>query len=165
MGDDQYKIIIRGETFILTGNQLRFDYPNYFASYFRIQPAPSRNVASRSAEQEISLRDRDPLLFRMIESYLSGYDILPLSDHGWPQYMSKEAALKNLLADAKYYGLNGLVQLLQSSSGQTATTIVTDGPASPAASNTPAKWRILMVRCFTLQLSLASSSPRTSRKR
>lgn len=164
MGDTEFTIIVRGERFILTCDQLRFDYPNYFTSYFGIQPAHSRNVTTGIPPAQSDLRHRDPLLFRVIESYLSGYDILPLPEHGWPLHMSKQAALKNLLADAKYYRLHGLVQLLQSSSEQTATTTVTDGPASPAASNTPATWRILKVRYCAFWLRLASSSPRTSRK-
>lgn len=165
MGDTEFIIIVRCETFILTCDQLRFDYPNYFTVYFGIEPTHSRNVTTGIPPAQSSLRHRDPLLFRVIESYLSGYDILPLPEHGWPQHMSKQAALKNLLADAKYYRLNGLVQLLQSSSEQITTTTITDGPASPTASNTPATWRILKVRYFAFRFRLASSSPRTSRKR
>jgi hypothetical protein len=56
---------------------------------------------------------RDPHLFRVIETYLSGYQIFPLPDDGWPNYMSKEAARKNLMDDAKFYGLDKLVHLLE----------------------------------------------------
>ena len=74
----------------------------------------------------------------MIEPYLSG---LSLPDHGWPQYISKEATLKDLLVDVNHYRLNGLLQLLQSSSKQIATTIP-DGPSPPAVRKSSATLKV-----------------------
>ena len=46
----------------------------------------------------------------------SGYDILPLSERACPPRMSVEVTRRNLLHDARYYGLDGLVALLSESS-------------------------------------------------
>ena len=105
---EEYTVVVRGERFVLSRDQIFFDSPNYFTTLFTgtFQKAVNRH-------QEVILH-RDPLLFKIIQTYLSGYSILPLPDDWMPAYMSKEAALKNLLEDARFYGLEKLVELLQS---------------------------------------------------
>ncbi|EGG04127.1 uncharacterized protein MELLADRAFT_89675 [Melampsora larici-populina 98AG31] len=89
-----YTIIVRGKTFILTRDQIQFDSPNLFTIAF-LDDIYSENVSGR-----LRLDSRSPDLFEIIVEYLSGYPILPV----------KEPA--KLLADSKYYGLDGLRDLL-----------------------------------------------------
>lgn len=49
------------------------------------------------------------MLFKYITLYLSGYKILPLQIAAVPITMSLESALENLLIDANYFDLDGLV--------------------------------------------------------
>ena len=105
---EQYTIVVRGERFVLSRDQIFFDSPNYFTVLFTGTFQEAVN-----GQREVILH-RDPLLFKVIQTYLSGYTILPLPDNWAPGYMSQEAALKNLLEDARFYGLEKLVELLQS---------------------------------------------------
>ena len=107
MPTEECAIILRGERFVLSSDQLRFDAPNYFTTLF---DGPFQEAAE--GKREVVLY-RDPNLFRIIETYLSGYKIFPLPEDGWPKYMSKEAARTNLIDDARFYGLDGLVLLLE----------------------------------------------------
>jgi hypothetical protein len=111
---EEYTIVLRGKRFLLSSDQLHFDAPNYFTTLFE---GPFQEAAEGRREAVLY---RDPHLFRIIETYLSGYKIFPLPGDGWPKYMSKEAAKENLLDDARFYGLDGLVLLLEeNSSGAT----------------------------------------------
>lgn len=107
MATEEYQIIVRGETFILDNHQILFDSPNYFSSYFF-------GDFSEAAEgrRQLTLR-RDPFLFKLVEAYLSGYPVLPLPAI-LPAHMSPESAIRSLLCDARFYGLDGLITLLQS---------------------------------------------------
>ena len=87
-------------------DQILFDSPNYFTTLF---DGPFRE--SSEGKREVVLH-RDPHLFHFIESRLSGYQILPLPTTGLPHYMSHQAMVKNLFADALFYQLDGLIKLL-----------------------------------------------------
>ena len=106
MAVEEYVIIVRGERFVLARDQMLFDSPNYFTSLFN---GPFKE--SSEGKREVVLH-RDPFLFKFIESYLSGYQILPFPTAGLPQHMSHAAMIKNLLADAQFYQLDGLIKLL-----------------------------------------------------
>ena len=56
---------------------------------------------------------RDPYLFNFIHLYLSGYEILPLPIDNLPCSFSEESRLKNLLLDARFYGLDALAEELE----------------------------------------------------
>ncbi|KAG8682676.1 hypothetical protein FRC09_016608 [Ceratobasidium sp. 395] len=96
-----YKVIMRGETFLLTRDQIEFDSPNYFTSCFfgEFSEAKTRTLTI----------SRDPELFKIILDYLSGYDVLPLHESVVPERMSSYVVLRNLLADAQFYQLGGLI--------------------------------------------------------
>ena len=102
----EYVIIIRGERFVLARDQILFDSPNYFTLLF---DGPFKESSEGRKEAVLY---RDPFLFKFIESYLSGYQILPLPTTGLPQHMSHVAMMKNLFADAQFYQLDGLIELL-----------------------------------------------------
>ncbi|QRW24019.1 CVNH domain protein [Rhizoctonia solani] len=88
----------RGTEFSLHKSQIEFDGPNYFTFYF----------LANSKQRRIELH-RDPGLFRIIVSYLSGYNIFPLDERSIPPTMTSETVLQNLRADAVFYQLSGLV--------------------------------------------------------
>ncbi|KAG8783844.1 hypothetical protein FRC12_019291 [Ceratobasidium sp. 428] len=96
-----YKIIMRGETFLLTRDQIEFDSPNYFTSCFL-------GEFSEAKTRTLTL-SRDPELFKIILDYLSGYDVLPLHESAIPERMGLDVALRNVFADAQFYQLDGLV--------------------------------------------------------
>ncbi|KAG8700805.1 hypothetical protein FRC08_004438 [Ceratobasidium sp. 394] len=99
---DLYTITLRGTSFHLDRSQLEFDSPNYFTACFL-------GSFSESNGREIRL-SRDPSLFSLIVNYLSGYTIFPLRE---VDGMAPEGVLENLLADALFYGLEDLVDILQ----------------------------------------------------
>jgi len=101
---DQFTVVLRGESFTLYRDQIDFDAPNYFTALFT-----SDFVEAQSRRVELS---RSPELFRLIVNYLSGYEILPL-DVPPSLGMSQEAALRSLLVDAVFYGLDNLAARLR----------------------------------------------------
>jgi hypothetical protein len=104
---DKYTIIVDGERFSFTLDQLESDPGNFFASYFN---GGFKEVPYGTREMEI---EKEPLLFRLIQAHLRGYDILPLADQFVPPYMTKEGALNNLLKEATFYGLWNLQAKIQ----------------------------------------------------
>ncbi|KZV86365.1 hypothetical protein EXIGLDRAFT_802353 [Exidia glandulosa HHB12029] len=105
MSVDRYTVVIRGETFTLYRDQIEFDAPNYFTALFHGDFRESRT-------QRVEL-SRSPDLFRVIVEYMSGYTVLPLAPMMVPSTMTPETALANLLNDAEYYQLSGLVRLIR----------------------------------------------------
>ncbi|CAE6472690.1 unnamed protein product [Rhizoctonia solani] len=75
------------------------DGPNYFTACF----------LTNSKQRRIELH-RDPGLFQIIVSYLSGYTVLPIDERSIPRTMSSATVLSNLRADAVFYQLKGLVR-------------------------------------------------------
>ncbi|RPD58546.1 hypothetical protein L226DRAFT_443967, partial [Lentinus tigrinus ALCF2SS1-7] len=92
-----YTVIVRGEEFQLTHNQISFDLPNYFLDCFTSGFAEARERVLRL--------DRNPSLFALIVEYLSGYPILPLASDSLPPGMGVTMAHRCLLADAQYFRL------------------------------------------------------------
>lgn len=132
MTTEEYTITLRNESFTLTRDQLFFDAPNYFTILFLTGPF----LESTSNKRQVVLH-RDPELFRIIEAYLSGYEIFPLPDmvSGW---MSRGAVGKNLLADARFYGLDGLVEMLEVEFGNVKGSLGSLSSSSPRKE----EWRI-----------------------
>ncbi|KAG8783847.1 hypothetical protein FRC12_019294 [Ceratobasidium sp. 428] len=97
---ETYTVIMRGETFVLTRDQIEFDSPNYFTACFL-----GEFIESQTRTLTLS---REPVLFRIILDHLSGYEVIPLHASVIPKRMSPEVALRNLLADAQFYLLDGL---------------------------------------------------------
>lgn len=105
--NDAYTVIVRGEHFQLSRNQINFDAPNFFSTCFS-------SGFAESVKRTVTL-DRNPVLFALIVEYLSGYPILPLSAEAAPPLMSLAMARRCLLADAQFYGLQKLSALLTTS--------------------------------------------------
>ncbi|RPD58550.1 hypothetical protein L226DRAFT_536983 [Lentinus tigrinus ALCF2SS1-7] len=101
---DSYTIHVRGDVFHLSHSQISFDSPNYFTACFESGFAEAR-------ERTLRL-DRHPALFAIVVDYLSGYPVLPLSTRAIPATMDMQTALRFLLADAQFYELQGLCDLL-----------------------------------------------------
>lgn len=119
MSTEEYTIVVSGQQFTLTRDQLESEPGNYFASYFlgRFQEA-SNNT------REMKLQ-KDPLLFKFIQAHLRGYDPFPIPESFVPSYMTKEGALKNLLKDAQFFRLARLEEL----TWKEINKRVIDGPA------------------------------------
>ncbi|CAE6455518.1 unnamed protein product [Rhizoctonia solani] len=101
----EYKVIVQGVTFLLSEDQLSFDSPNIFTE---------RLSAGTNDQREMRF-SRNPQLFSLIHEHLCGYIILPIHENALPARMSREAALKNLRADAEYYKLQKLIGLIDAS--------------------------------------------------
>jgi len=99
-----YAIIVSGERFNFTRDQLESDPDNYFATYF----FGGFEEAAQGA-QELSL-EKEPKLFQLIQAHLRGYDVLPIPETMVPLYMTKETVIKNLFNEAQMYGLDLLAQ-------------------------------------------------------
>ncbi|KAG8715167.1 hypothetical protein FRC08_010915 [Ceratobasidium sp. 394] len=104
---ETYNIIMRGETFTLTRDQVEFDSPNYFTSCFL-----GEFTESRTRTLTIS---HDPELFKIILDYLSGYEVLPIYTSVIPSRMNLDLTLRNLLVDARFYLLDRLIRRIGSS--------------------------------------------------
>lgn len=100
-----YEIILRGVKFTLEEENIRFDSPNYFTSYFF-----GEFEEGVQGKRELAL-NRHPDIFKLIFEYLCGYEIFPLADAVVPQ-MSNLALLQNLRRDALFYGLDGLTVII-----------------------------------------------------
>ncbi|CAE6454195.1 unnamed protein product [Rhizoctonia solani] len=101
--------VFANQTFKLSRAQIEFDSPNFFTSYFdQFDQHPPR-------ELELS---RDPYLFTIILRYLNGYQILPLHPALVPPYCTLGTTLADLRADARFYHLDGLTDLLSSHENQ-----------------------------------------------
>jgi len=98
-----FTVTLRGQSFVLTKAQIESDAPNYFTASFL-------GGYQESTNGTLTL-DRNPALFALIVEHLSGYVLLPLPANAVPG-MSNQAALRNLRADALFYGLERLQALL-----------------------------------------------------
>lgn len=99
MAIEKYTIIVNGERFVFTRDQLESDPGNYFWQYFL---GGFKEVPYGTTEMEV---EKEPLFFKLIQAHLRGYEILPLPDQCIPPYMTKEGALRNLSSEAEFYGL------------------------------------------------------------
>jgi len=132
----EYTIIVRNISFVFFDDQIHRDYPNYFTNYFEGSFKESQDGV------RVMRLNRDPYLFMFIHSYLSGYEVLPLPKHNIPHHLSEESRLKNLLLDARFYGLDTLAKELEESE---------EAQGGHAAQET---WKLLSVLMFTLDTAL-----------
>jgi hypothetical protein len=101
-----YTIIVSGERLTFSREQLESDPRNKLAEYFFGSP-------SQPSTGKLELRlEKEPALFKLIQAHLRGYNIFPIRD-GFVPYMTADGVLDNLLKEAEYYALGGLVQRLQ----------------------------------------------------
>jgi hypothetical protein len=107
MPKDEYAIILSGERFIVTRDQLESEPGNYFASYF----LGGFEEACKNT-REISIQ-KDPLLFTLIQAHLRGYSPFPIPAAFIPGYMTRQGALENLVRDAQFFGLSRLEILIK----------------------------------------------------
>lgn len=137
----EYTVIVRGQVFVLTLDQLYRDAPNYFTAFIE-----RSFKQSSEGVRELKLY-RDPYLFSFIHAYLSGYDVLPLPVTNIPGHLSEESQLKNLLVDARFYGLDSLATELEGTIRPTRAI-----RPNKKASGLPT-WKILYVTTFYSQLA------------
>ncbi|CAG8669000.1 726_t:CDS:1 [Acaulospora colombiana] len=99
MSQDIYALIVSGECFKLTKDQLESDPGNYLATYFLGDFAEATDGV-----QELHI-SKEPKLFTLIQAHLRGYTIFPIPDSIVPPYMTKETTIENLILEAEFYGL------------------------------------------------------------
>ncbi|KAG8688001.1 hypothetical protein FRC11_006230 [Ceratobasidium sp. 423] len=102
----EYSVIVSDKYFKLSKSQIEYDSPNFFTSHFL-----NRSDQHTPRAMELS---RDPYLFTIVLRYLNGYQVLPLHPTLVPPHCTPETALADLRADAHFYQLNGLSNLLSS---------------------------------------------------
>jgi hypothetical protein len=102
-----YTVIVSGEKFVLTRDQIESDPGNYFASYFLGE------FSEAAAGTRELIVQKEPHIFKLIQAHLRGYDILPLSDKVIPWHLTKETMISNLLNEAEFYGLDLLCQKIR----------------------------------------------------
>jgi hypothetical protein len=107
MSNERYTVTVSGERFIFTREQLQSESLNYFATFFLGDFAESKNGV-----KELVI-EKEPLLFKLIQAHLRGYEILPLADAAIPMYMTKEVTLINLFRESQYYGLQRLEERIK----------------------------------------------------
>ncbi|KAG8821285.1 hypothetical protein FRC19_008028 [Serendipita sp. 401] len=100
-----YTVKIDDAEFKFTKDQLDSEPGNELATFFL--QGIDRASNSQSTGKVLRL-EKDPLLFKLIQAHLRGYDVLPIPDTLVPNYMSKEGALENLQRDARSLGLRRL---------------------------------------------------------
>ncbi|KAG8680831.1 hypothetical protein FRC08_016016 [Ceratobasidium sp. 394] len=96
----ELKVVVSGTKFVLTQDQYKVDGPNYFtdavAAHTRRFSGPQVKVS------------RNPELFKLVVDFLNGYAVLP-KDAPLPKGIPcRKVALKNLVAEAKFYRLSSL---------------------------------------------------------
>ena len=135
----EYTIVIGDQRFTLLRDQIMRDAPNYFTAFFE---GAFRETSEGVREMKLY---RDPYLFNFIHLYLSGYEILPLPTDDLPCYFSEETRLKNLLLDARFYGLDALVEELE------AVVLERSGNSEKGQDGKLEKerWEVLFVSMFT----------------
>jgi len=136
----EYTIIVRNISFVFFDDQIHRDYPNYFTNYFEGSFKESQDGV------RVMRLNRDPYLFMFIHSYLSGYEVLPLPKHNIPHHLSEESRLKNLLLDARFYGLDTLAKELEECGRKSE-----EAQGGHAAQET---WKLLFVLMSTLDTAL-----------
>lgn len=104
MPNEKYTVVLSGQRFVLTREQLESEPGSYLATYFL---GDFKEAADDTREMDL---ERDPVLFKLIQSHLRGYEIFPLADTCIPHDMTKLTTLKNLLKDAEYFGLERLAE-------------------------------------------------------
>jgi hypothetical protein len=101
-----YAIIVSGERLTFTREQLESEPNNKFAEYFF---DTSTQPSTEKREMRI---EKEPGLFKLIQTHLRGYNIFPIRD-GFIPCMTVSGVLENLMKEAEYYALGGLIQKLQ----------------------------------------------------
>jgi hypothetical protein len=97
-----YTLVVSGERFTLTKDQLLSDPDNYFCTCFFGDFSESQNSPT-----EIII-EKEPALFKLIQAHLRGYRVLPIPEGIVPAYMTRDTMVQNLLIEAEYCGLDEL---------------------------------------------------------
>lgn len=107
MATPRYTIVVSGERFTFTRDQLESDSRNYFSTYF------FGGFAEGSQGLRELVIEKDAQLFKLIQAHLRGYEIFPLPNSAIPHYMTRQGATTNLLLEAQFYGLERLEEKIR----------------------------------------------------
>ena len=144
---EEYTVVINNERFTLLSDQIMRDAPNYFTGFF---DGPFKEASEGVREMKLN---RDPYLFKFVHMYLCGYEILPLPNDNIPSHFSEESRLKNLLLDARSYGLNTLAEKLKA----VVPRMELSGSLEQCQDGKMEKesWEVLFVSMLTLHTTLS----------
>ncbi|KAG8741365.1 hypothetical protein FRC10_002930 [Ceratobasidium sp. 414] len=81
-----------------------------------------RGEFAESKARAVTL-SRDPDLFKIVLDYLSGYKVLPLHESAVTKRMGNDAAVFNLLVDAQFYQLDGLISQVEAHKPETVPAL------------------------------------------
>ncbi|KAG8873923.1 hypothetical protein FRC20_007283, partial [Serendipita sp. 405] len=109
---ETWSIIVDDVRFRLDRMQLYYEPSSYLINQFF-------NTQGQSIRTEMTING-EPALWKLIQTHLRGYEILPLKD-GVVPYLSKEATLASLNTIAISYGFANLQRKLQLELGATRT--------------------------------------------
>jgi hypothetical protein len=98
---EKYTITAGGVEFYFTKVQLQSEPGNYV--YFFNEAV--------NGTKELTV-EKDPMLFKHIQTHLRGYKVFPIPEGFLPSYMNEITALQNLQHDADVYGLRRLKRLV-----------------------------------------------------
>jgi hypothetical protein len=144
---EEYTIVINDQRFTLLKDQIMRDAPNYFTAFFE---GPFKETSEGVREMKLY---RDAYLFKFVHLYLSGYDILPLPNDHIPHYFSEESRLKNLLLDARFYGLDTLAEELEAVVPQTERS--GNSEERQDGEMEQGRWKVLFVSMLTPHAALS----------
>lgn len=110
-------LVLRGDRFLLSDSQIRFDSPNCFTGRF----------LSNNYESTL-YTDRKPDLFRtVVLEYLSGYDVFPVKIGS----LSDKEAVKAVLAEAEDFKLKKLAEQARFALGNAGVSVPLLWPLRP----------------------------------
>jgi hypothetical protein len=149
MSRRKYTIIVSGQRFVFTRDQLESEPGNYFATYFF---GDFKEAASATKELEL---DTEPLFFKLIQAHLRGYKVLPIQNVYVPDYTSSKGALESLRRDADFFSLSRLVTLIDQEI--TAGGVSDSRPSSGVVGERVYQFSVRHSSQFTCQWSLIRS--------
>ncbi|KAG9124431.1 hypothetical protein FRC07_011673 [Ceratobasidium sp. 392] len=113
----ELQVIVSGIKFVLTQDQFKVDGPNYFTD-----AVAAHTGHFRGPQVKVS---RNPELFKLVVDFLNGYDVMPQGAPLPAGIASRKVALRNLIAEAKFYRLSSLENIAQEGLRQLETRSVT----------------------------------------
>ncbi|QRW11650.1 hypothetical protein RhiLY_10649 [Ceratobasidium sp. AG-Ba] len=116
-GTERFAVVVADRRFVLSRARIEHDSPDYLTSCFL-------NENGKSIHDRLKIT-QDPKIFELVLRYLNGYRILSLNRHLIPFDSMAQQTLADLQADAKFFNLEGLAELCETSDSKLKYVVVT----------------------------------------